>query len=316
MPDGIDKAKNPNSSSGADYTSTGITISAEPSGLGVVDVFVNGSSVEVGDGTRGSNSTVYTKKACYFSSDGGSTAKSFGNIRAADTLYWNAAQAGYNLVHDTTVVDLVYAPVETWLDKFRHRAIFRLQLALGQYSIFFDDFSGAGEIGWTGFGAQTTFIGGVANAGGSSTPLFTPNTIAKSDGKWYVAARFKYGASVTSPSRFLIGLSNGVIASKIVVAGVDGNNSTAYYMGRFEDAVGSPPRQYLTSSIAVSAGFHDFEMWYDGSQIGISFDDETPITATPTHLASATYMNACVVADSTNYTVALMDKYLCLAGLP
>jgi hypothetical protein len=68
---------------------TGITISATPAGDSHVEVEVNGLSYEVGNG-------VLTKD-CYFSVDGGVTAKSIATIASGDTLYWNGVIAGFDL---------------------------------------------------------------------------------------------------------------------------------------------------------------------------------------------------------------------------
>jgi hypothetical protein len=67
---------------------TGLTISSNP--LGHVGVYVNGVEIDLGYGSTVSNS-------CYFSDDGGTTAKDIENILAGDVLYWNSSMAGFNL---------------------------------------------------------------------------------------------------------------------------------------------------------------------------------------------------------------------------
>jgi hypothetical protein len=71
----------------ADGNTTGVTIAAAPEGM--VQIFVNGLLQELGQGVK--------TKDCYFSSDGGSTAKAIASIAAGDTLYWNGSVAGYQL---------------------------------------------------------------------------------------------------------------------------------------------------------------------------------------------------------------------------
>jgi hypothetical protein len=76
------------------------TIATTPATDGYVRVFVNGLAVTVGDGVR--------TKDCYFSADGGTTAKTIANIAAGDTLYWVQSVALYNLA-TTDVIDFDYA---------------------------------------------------------------------------------------------------------------------------------------------------------------------------------------------------------------
>ena len=70
-------------------------ISEVPVNNSYIDVKVNGISYEVGNGNK--------LRPFYFSSDGGSTAKSFnsnganGKITKGDSLYWNGTIAGFDL---------------------------------------------------------------------------------------------------------------------------------------------------------------------------------------------------------------------------
>jgi hypothetical protein len=59
-------------------------VALEPAGR--VDVFINGHSEGVG-----------LNKACYFSGDGGTTARARGDVELGDKLYWNGSIAGYEL---------------------------------------------------------------------------------------------------------------------------------------------------------------------------------------------------------------------------
>ena len=74
-------------------------LAGTPANDSYVIVFVNGLSLTVGDGVK--------TKACYFSSDSGSTAKTLANIASGDRLYWNGSIAGYQLA-PTDVIDFVY----------------------------------------------------------------------------------------------------------------------------------------------------------------------------------------------------------------
>ena len=70
-------------------SSTGITIEYTPFADSNVEVKINGIGVNLGNG-------VLTKD-CYFSNDGGITPKLIKDIEAGDILYWNGANAGYEL---------------------------------------------------------------------------------------------------------------------------------------------------------------------------------------------------------------------------
>jgi hypothetical protein len=64
---------------------------------GWVEVRVKGWGVSVGNGTRAAT--------CYFSGDGGATARAMGGLRAGDLLYWVGSMAGFELdVTDTISV--------------------------------------------------------------------------------------------------------------------------------------------------------------------------------------------------------------------
>lgn len=53
-------------------------------------VFVDGVSYKIGNGTK-------IGVVCFFSADGGTTAKAAGNLSAGDFLYWNGSVAGFQL---------------------------------------------------------------------------------------------------------------------------------------------------------------------------------------------------------------------------
>lgn len=71
---------------------SGLTISSTPLDGCYVAVFVNGQEFNVGDGV--------TSSACYFSNDGGTTARTFtspNQIKSGDGLYWNGLLVGTDL---------------------------------------------------------------------------------------------------------------------------------------------------------------------------------------------------------------------------
>lgn len=67
------------------------TVTVTPRSDCNVKVEVNGVNVSVGDGVK-------TGVECYFSGDGGTTARTISDIEAGDRLYWNGSVAGYELV--------------------------------------------------------------------------------------------------------------------------------------------------------------------------------------------------------------------------
>lgn len=73
----------------SDEDTTGLTITYTPFNDEPVSVEVNGLECNIGDGVK--------DQACYFSADGGTTAKTMENIEAGDTLYWMGSIAGYEL---------------------------------------------------------------------------------------------------------------------------------------------------------------------------------------------------------------------------
>lgn len=84
------------SATSSDGDATGISIDNTPEGM--VQVFVNGIMVYLkGDKTG----------ECYFSGDGGTTARTFASIVSTDTLHWNGSVAGYQL-EATDSITLVY----------------------------------------------------------------------------------------------------------------------------------------------------------------------------------------------------------------
>jgi len=78
---------------------TDLTITNQPKGSRYVEVMVNGIQQSLGDGVK--------TKDCYFSVDGGVTARAISAITAADTLYWNGVIAGYDL-DATDFIDMNY----------------------------------------------------------------------------------------------------------------------------------------------------------------------------------------------------------------
>lgn len=88
----------PNTS--GDNESTGITLIVKPVTDSRIDVFINGERVPIGDGV--------TTSYCYFSNDGGSTAKALNDLEIGDELYWNGTIAHLGDLESTDNVDICY----------------------------------------------------------------------------------------------------------------------------------------------------------------------------------------------------------------
>jgi hypothetical protein len=86
---------NTTTTDGDEACSTAIAATPE----GAVHVLINGNEVPVGDGVK--------TQFCYFSGDGGTTARTFALIVATDKLYWVGSMAGYEL-SGTDAVTFVY----------------------------------------------------------------------------------------------------------------------------------------------------------------------------------------------------------------
>ena len=95
---GVDMNKNPTVTE-ADGDSTGLSITFTPFLDSYVNIKVNGMEVNLCDGDKLSE--------CYFSNDGGVTARLIANIEANDTLYWNGSIAGFEL-DETDDIDIAY----------------------------------------------------------------------------------------------------------------------------------------------------------------------------------------------------------------
>ena len=77
-------------STSADFqTACATAITATPASGSYVEIKVNGQQQELGDGVR--------TKDCYFSSDGGASARSIAAIQAGDLLVWVGSVAGFQL---------------------------------------------------------------------------------------------------------------------------------------------------------------------------------------------------------------------------
>lgn len=95
------QAKNSLETSG-NYQSTGMTIENTPLNHSSVSVFVNGQSLFLGISREDSD--------CYFSNDGGSSAKTYQEIKTGDKLYFNGQLVGWNLSIEDRIV-LIYESV-------------------------------------------------------------------------------------------------------------------------------------------------------------------------------------------------------------
>ena len=90
----LDKELIPNNTSG-NVSRTGIILSVTPQDGQYIDVEINGISISLGDGTKNLDG--------YFSADGGTTARTFQDIRVGDELIFNAIVAGYELTDEDRV---------------------------------------------------------------------------------------------------------------------------------------------------------------------------------------------------------------------
>ncbi len=95
-PTNVDKDQSPTVTSG-DESTTGVTLSVAP--MGFIGVHVNGILANLGDAVK--------TEDCYFSNDGGTTARAFLDIVAGDQLIWNGVIAGYDLATSDRI-DLLY----------------------------------------------------------------------------------------------------------------------------------------------------------------------------------------------------------------
>jgi len=90
----LDKELIPNNTSG-NVSRTGIILSVTPQDSQYIDVEINGISISLGDGTKNLDG--------YFSADGGTTARTFQDIRVGDELIFNAIVAGYELTDEDRI---------------------------------------------------------------------------------------------------------------------------------------------------------------------------------------------------------------------
>lgn len=88
FPTSDDKAQTPAATSGNE-SATGVTITNTPGSDGYVRVLINGIGKELGDGVKTAD--------CYFSPDGGTTARAIADIQAGDEFIWNGIIAGFEL---------------------------------------------------------------------------------------------------------------------------------------------------------------------------------------------------------------------------
>lgn len=82
-----------------DNANTGLSVVGSPMSGGYVGVLVNGTLREVGNADM--------TKDCYFSGDGGATARAYGVVTTGDVLYWNGVIAAFNLL-TTDRIDFLY----------------------------------------------------------------------------------------------------------------------------------------------------------------------------------------------------------------
>ena len=76
------------------------TLTSTPNDYSRVQVFVNGQQQRLGNGTK-------IGVDCYFSADGGTTARSLSALASGDSLYWNGSVAQFQIA-TSDVVEIVY----------------------------------------------------------------------------------------------------------------------------------------------------------------------------------------------------------------
>ena len=106
-PTTADKARAPTATTGVNFQTTGLTITATPALAGNIVVQVNGARAVLGNGNRLNAGSFVNNVECYFSNDAGATALAISAVTAGATLFWNAVNAGYDLAV-TDSVDFDY----------------------------------------------------------------------------------------------------------------------------------------------------------------------------------------------------------------
>jgi len=104
----IDQDKTPNVTSG-NYSTTGIKITFTPWNDSNIEIKVNGIGCNLGNGIK--------TKDCYFSNDGGTTARLIKDIEADDTLYWNSIIAGY-ILDSADEIDIDYEAASNIIENY------------------------------------------------------------------------------------------------------------------------------------------------------------------------------------------------------
>lgn len=199
-----------------------------------------------------------------------------------------------------------------WAEKYRARGFTKAGFTAGAISSFYDDFAGTATLGWTGLLAKADHQGGVVTMPNATALATTSSSIALSDSRWYLAVRIGCSAAILGTTRFLVGLRNAP-DNRLCVVGVDGSQSTTKWMLRSQDGGGT---QYLTSTINIDTAFHDIEAWYDGTNLNLAVDNETPVSVSPTHLPAGVFFLGGMNADNVANVASFVDKYLVLSGLP
>jgi hypothetical protein len=95
-----------NTSTGLNFQPTGLTISYTPNDYSRLSVYVNGQLQNLGDGQNSTASVV----DCYFSNDGGVTARTISSVDLGDELYWNGFNSGFNLI-SLDSIDMIYSRI-------------------------------------------------------------------------------------------------------------------------------------------------------------------------------------------------------------
>lgn len=152
--------------------------------------------------------------------------------------------------------------------------------------------------------------------------LFGQNSFVMADeNPWYIAGRF--GAPIRGTDTAWLafggveqGATGSFALSVYAVCGYTPGSAT-HWSAQWHDGINT---QNLVSTVALDALFHNFEMWFDGTNVFLSVDGETPITAVATAMTVTGLLDAIVhIRDNDGGgqdTYCAIDKFLVMTNLP
>lgn len=161
------------------------------------------------------------------------------------------------------------------------------------------------SIGARGIQGGVWRLSGGTDGGGISYIYYSGVQMATSvTSKWHLYAR---AAMVTAPQAntkaSILALANG--ASRDITLGVYGSSITGGSATKFtachDGASGPAAARVGISTVSIDTGWHEFEMWSDGTKVRISVDKEAPILTTATNTADVRQLY-CGVTGNTGGT--------------